>query len=351
VLIHDLDPTRARRFASQLEATSLETTCCSTAAEAIARLNRDRPDLLILGNISLAEHADLAALARSLQVGTLGVVELEGRDNAPFERLRSLDQWVSAEAASAELAIRVLDWFDREAARKAKPLDARFLAIVVHDLRGPLNVLRLTIRVIEQTTPDRSPELNDDLQTIEANVIQVEKMLATLADYCRLLEASGAAAGLPFDPRRFVEDLVQARRSRPDADGRPIRIDAAESCPREVTLDQNRVAIALQHALNNASIAAGEAPVRVRLSGKEGRWVVEVIVDKPPPFNVEPVPIHPHHFERLNGSPGERRGLDLAIASWITEGVGGQTRLEVTPGVRSSIVIEWPERLGDAASA
>ena len=44
----------------------------------------------------------------------------------------------------------------------------------------------------------------------------------------------------------------------------------------------------------------------------------------------------------------ERRGLDLAIAARVTELFGGTARLEVEPGQRSALILEWPERLGAA---
>ncbi len=70
-----------------------------------------------------------------------------------------------------------------------------------------------------------------------------------------------------------------------------------------------------------------------------------MIVDKPPPTTVSSMDIRPDKFERLAGSAAERRGLDLAIAARVSELFGGSARLEVEPGRRSTIVLDWPQRI------
>ena len=53
----------------------------------------------------------------------------------------------------------------------------------------------------------------------------------------------------------------------------------------------------------------------------------------------------PDQFERLAGSAAERRGLDLAIASRISELFGGSARLVAEPERRTAVVLDWPSRL------
>jgi signal transduction histidine kinase len=224
-------------------------------------------------------------------------------------------------------------------------IDPRFLALIIHDLRTPLNVIGLTIRAIMQTVPQRSAELDEDLMFLRENASQIEKMLAQLGDYCRLIEGELQVSTVAFDPRRFLSDFLEVHRSKSSAEASPVRLELAESCPAEVALDPNRVQLALQHSLANAVNAAASTPVRLRSSGGPDRWVIELIVDKPPPLTVGSMPLRPDHFERLAGSAAERRGLDLAIAARVSELFGGSARLVAEPDRRTAVVLDWPSRL------
>jgi signal transduction histidine kinase len=135
---------------------------------------------------------------------------------------------------------------------------------------------------------------------------------------------------------------------RSGVDPTAVRLELSESCPLEVALDPIRAGMALRHALSNTLAAAGDSSVRLRASGKPGCLVLEMILDKPPAETVCSINLRADSFERLVGMAAERRGLDLAIAARVTELFGGTARLEVEPGRRSTLVMEWPERISTA---
>lgn len=232
-------------------------------------------------------------------------------------------------------------------------LNSHFLAVVVHDLRTPLNVIGLTLRLIDQAIPSRSSEVDEDLRVVRENVGQIELMLSHLSDYCRLIEESTAVRPSPFDLRRLAAELVEDPLARPgsQAPQRSVRLEVAADCPAEVELDPTWARVAMRHALGNALAAAEGAPVRVSLNAGAGagggaqRVIVEVAVEKPPPHFVQSLALDARECERLAGSPHERRGLDLAIVARVSEMFGGRARLEVTEGQRSAIVLDWPVRV------
>ena len=299
---------------------------------------------------SAGVFSGLAETARQNGVPTLLVVEPVDDPKELAGRVRGYDGWVGLDAVDRELPARVADLLGRRE-RGSTPLpsiDPQFLSLVIHDLRSPLNVIGLTIRAITQTVPQRSAELDEDLTFLQDNARQIEKMLAQLGDYCRLIEGESQVSAVEFDPRRFLSDFLEDRRGRPGTEPTPVHLELADSSPHEVALDPQRVRLALQHSLANAINAAGEAPVRLRSGGGTGRWVVEMIVDRPPPPTVRSIELRPDRFERLAGSAAERRGLDLAIAARVSELFGGSARLEVEPGRKSTVVLDWPDRLAGA---
>ena len=352
VMIFDVDGDRAARIAASVESLGLKPILCDRPEQAAEALRRERPALALVAEIGPATpegpgpFRGVRELARSFGLPSLAVVEPGADPSALVDRVRPYDAWLAQAEIARELPARLASLLAIGPGRQAPTIDPRFLALVVHDVRTPLNVIGLTIRAIGQSFPVKSPELEEDLHFLQENANQIERMLAQLGDYCRLLESESPPSGLEFQPQRFLADILEERQSRPGSEAKPVRLEIGDGSPHEVALDPTRVRTALLHAIANAVNASGDAPVRLRSRGRGGRWIVEVVVDKAPPPTVTPTALRPGLFERLTGSAAERRGLDLAIAARISESFGGSARLEVEPGQRSTVVLDWPERLG-----
>lgn len=345
-MIFDVDGDRATTIAALLEAAGLTVDRCLDAAEAPEALRCVRPSLVVIVvDAGPTRFLGLRETARSFGIPTLAVIDPGGGADSLADRVRPYDGWVALSRVASELGARAAGLMAGGVGGQGPVVDPRFLGLIVHDLRTPLNVIGLTIRAISQSMPQRSAELDEDLTFLHENARQIEMMLAQLGDYCRLLEAESPVSGLDFEPRRFLSDFLEDRQSRPGAEATPIRLDIADDSPAEVSLDPNRARLALQHALANAIAAAAGGPVRLRSRGPAGRWVIEMVVEKSPPPTVTTAQLRPGLFERLAGSAAERRGLDLAIAARVSELFGGTARLEIEPGVRSRVVLDWPDRL------
>ena len=320
VLVFDIDPARASTILALLERADSSRAVESFRAfsdlkaqgyghsPGVQAIHGGQAALIVV--VEAEAFASLAELAREDGVPTLLVVDPSGEAHRLADRVRGYDGWVMGDAVDRELPIRVAGLIEgrRKDSAQLPSIDPRFLALVIHDLRTPLNVIGLTIRAISQTVPQRTAELDEDLSFLTDNARQIEKMLAQLGDFCRLIEGEPQVLGVEFDARRFLSDFLEDRRGRPGSEPTPVRLEWAESAPIEVKLDPQRVRLALQHALANAISAAGESPVRLRSRGEPGRWLVEFVVDKPPPPTIGPMELRPDRFERLAGSAAERRG-------------------------------------------
>jgi signal transduction histidine kinase len=354
VMLFDEDAERAASIASSLGSIGLTSVPCPRDRDAVSMLRSERPAVAVVVGGD-ARFPGLTAVARPSGVATLAVIEPNDDPRAMAASVRTYDDWTPLSASSAEIAARVAGLLDRGANRgspastpRPPSIDSRFLGLVVHDLRTPLNVIVLTIRSLGLPAPRRADEFHEDLRNLTENTRQIERMLAQLGDYCRLIELESILNGTEFDPRRFLTDFLEDRKERNPLDPTPVRLELTESCPREVALDPIRVRLALHYALANTVAAAGRSPVRLRASGKPGRLVVEMILDTPPAETVRSVDLRSESFERLVGIAAERRGLDLAIAARVSELFGRTARLVVEPGRRSTVVLEWPDRIGAA---
>ena len=79
-------------------------------------------------------------------------------------------------------------------------------------------------------------EIQEDLNFLRDNAGQIEKILTVLSDVCRLADL-GAPRPVPIDPRRFVEDVLAERSSRPDGKAFPARFVAEAETPAIVDVD------------------------------------------------------------------------------------------------------------------
>jgi signal transduction histidine kinase len=351
VMVLGNDAARSAAVAGHLEAHGHRVSRSDFSPEAPEALRRERPDLLILADDPAGEGRDpLRATAQELGIPVLAVVE-DGADPwAIVDYHEAADDWVSGTALDREILPRVARLLRRRgpapAARRETPVGIQTFPVIVHDLRTPLNVIGLSLRMIEQGIPRNDPELAEDLRFVEENFRQIERMLAQLSDYFRLYEVASPVSPSAFSPRRLLSELVEARVERPGARPIEVRLDVDPSCPPEAELDPARARTALLYALSNAAAAAdGSGRILVSARGGPGRWITEIAVDDPPPPSVRPVSLRPDQFERLCGTAAERRGMDLAIAARVSELFGGAARLDVAEGRGTAIVLDWPTRL------
>jgi len=323
-----------------------------SGGDALHVLRRTRPALTIVGRATAAPLTELRTAAREMGIPVLDLVDSGADLMARLGSSEEADDWVIRDSSPEEIDARVARLLRRSRALAAQParpatspIDVKFSALVVHDLRTPLNVIGLSLHMIEQALPKKHPDLEQDIRFVEENFRQIERMLSQLGDYARLFERGQSLTASEFDPRRLVDELLENRKSRPGWKGATVRLDIDTTCPKEVRLDQKCARMAIEYALVNADAAAHDEPIHLRLRGAPHRWLIEIVIDRPPPSSVSSMELGPQSFERLCGCAADRRGMDLAIAARISEMFGGTARLEALPGRGTSIILDWPARI------
>src|SRR5262245_52049814 len=125
-----------------------------SGAEALKTLRQSPPALAIVpgdgaGSPAADIHlAEVRAAARKLDIPVLTVVDPGAELNGGTEWMDQTDDWVVRGGTSQELAARINRLLRRPRSPKPPPIDAEFSALVVHDLRTPLNVIGLSMRMI-----------------------------------------------------------------------------------------------------------------------------------------------------------------------------------------------------------
>jgi len=329
------------------------------SSEASRLFTQERVDLIIRAAGAISSNGSsidfVAKGASRLGIPLLDVVEDDADLGKLVDRHGEADDWIYRSRVEVELAARVGRLLRRGRRKDAlsggvanSPIDSRFLALVVHDLRTPLNVVGLSLRMIDQAIPRNDPDLLEDLRFVEENFKQIERMLSQLSDYCRLFESEAPLTMTDFSPARLIEEVVEDRKMRAGSGSPPLRLRIEESCPSEATLDPGRVRLAIQSVLSNTLASTQDVPIEITMRGEPDRLITEFRIDRPPPSSVKSLELRPDTFERLCGTAAERRGLDLAIAARVSEMFGGTARLDADEHRGTTVVLDWPARLPTA---
>jgi signal transduction histidine kinase len=219
-----------------------------------------------------------------------------------------------------------------------------FLGVLGHDLRGPLNSIRLTSEYISSKNP--SPELAAHIDRLVRSGKRMAELLDSLLDFNRV----GIGGKLQLDVRPV--DLVDVcrqevelqRSAHPEA---RIEFEAPSTCPG--LWDASRMRQALGNLISNAIRYGSEERVRVslRVEGEQARVAVEN--GGPTLDQAELASIFDPLVRGSAGTSNTERGhlgLGLFIVRQTAEAHGGTVQALSAQG-RTEFAILLPRRAPD----
>lgn len=205
----------------------------------------------------------------------------------------------------------------------------RTVAGFAHEIRNPLNGIRLSMQVLEQRLNGGTVQAQD----LKLVMGEVDRMDALLTDLLAFREKKNVDVSeqdvLPV-VERCVE-LVQSPNSRAR-----IRVETfAEQSPLLVRVDSKRLTQATLNLLLNAVQAAGdngEVLVKLRQSGEN----VEIEVqDSGPGLTVDQ---QQHIFEAFYTTKLNGTGLGLAVSRQLVLEMGGDLRYQPRAGRKAFVI-------------
>jgi two-component system sensor histidine kinase KdpD len=221
----------------------------------------------------------------------------------------------------------------------ANALRTALLQAVSHDLRTPLATIKASATSLLQ--PDvtwSDDERHDFVRAIDTQTDRLNRVVGNLLDMSRLQAGVIHAVNRPV----YLEDVVaQALASLADTDD--IDVAVPETIPA-VEADPALLERVVANVVANAvAWSPADAPVRVEAGEVNGRVHLRVI-DRGPGIAAENRAKVFEPFQRL----GDRSslagvGLGLAVSRGFVHAVGGDLRLDDTPGGGLTVVIDLPE--------
>jgi signal transduction histidine kinase len=217
--------------------------------------------------------------------------------------------------------------FDRMRSRLARLDDARraFIANASHELRTPIFSLGGFLELLQEDDLDDRTRA-EFITAMSEQTARLAKLATDLLDLSRL-DAGGMRIDLQEVPLGEVTtDLVEEFSAVAARAGSPI--DASVGGAGVVRADRERT-LQVGRALIENALVHTPAGTRVRVIAAGNALIVE---DEGPGIPAEHQEQVFARFTRLEGTRAAGTGLGLAIARELAERMGGELRLESSPG-------------------
>jgi signal transduction histidine kinase/DNA-binding NarL/FixJ family response regulator len=277
--------------------------------------------------------APLRGSARTL--GRLVVGRAEGRPLfAPEEAV--LVEELGRRAGAALESARLLA--DTRAAVEARQ---RVLAIVAHDLRGPLTAIRLDAEVLGDRLPEAEGGSARTARRIARAAGRMDGLIEDLLEVARVEGGAYALEPADVDLNALLREAGEMLRPLAAAHALALSITEAAGEPL-VRADGKRLLQAVTNLVGNAvkfTPAGGAVSLAARVDGTEARISV---CDTGPGIPPEELPHVFGAFWQARHADRRGLGLGLSIARGIAEAHGGRIWVESAPGQGAAFHVTLP---------
>lgn len=358
VLIVDDNPADRVLFRSILGRAGFEVEDAAYGRDVLPRLEQSRPDAVIL-DVNLPDtdgHSVCREIRRRPEWTTLPVLMLTVRDDdaSVLDGLEAgADDYVAKDAPAEVIVSRLrrLVRF-RQLARVAALNEGlvqvgKLMAGIVHEIRGPVSVIRGGAEILKMEHPE-------DLEILERvePIIGACQLLQVRLEHLMATVRTGPAQRVPIELWPVLEEAAELFRKGTSPRNRRIEIQCAPSEDSPVVLgDAGRLMQVFLNLLSNAHEAVlsekeqGRIMVRIKQDGRDQEGVTVCVEDDGPGFapGVAERVFEPFFTTKVNGS-----GYGLYLAGEIIREHKGRLSASNAEGGGACVSVwlprgEWPE--------
>jgi len=224
-------------------------------------------------------------------------------------------------------------------ARHALAAREEILSVVAHDLRSPLNAIKLSAALLARKVD--TPVTRDAVESILLSTERANRLIQDLLDVARSEAGAFTIVRSRHPVARLADRAVHGQRAFATAAGIELHTEEAPQ-PVSIDADADRVLQVFDNLIGNA----------IKFTGAGGKVLVGYAPDDDGvrlwvrDTGVGIAPEHvPHLFDRFwQGRPSDRRGagLGLLICRAIVEAHGGRIWAESRPGAGSAFFFTLP---------
>jgi signal transduction histidine kinase len=200
------------------------------------------------------------------------------------------------------------------------------LAVVSHDLRGPLHAISLACEALRDELPQPAMRY---LGAIERASARAERLIADLLEASAIENGALQLSRHPVDAGAIIRQAAADHELLVKESGAQIDAKVTDE-PTVVQADRDRVLQVLGNLIGNALKHARGTPIEISLK-RNGKEAVIAVRDKGPGIPEQAIP---HIFDRYWRGRTKKggAGLGLAIAKGIVDAHGGRIDVASTQG-------------------
>jgi len=220
-----------------------------------------------------------------------------------------------------------------------------FLAVVSHDLRGPLSSISLASTLIgelarDEGRPRQLQEIADTAGRILRSASVMERLITDLLDVASFEDGRLRVAAGEHDARTLLTGVVDLFQPLAESKSQTLDLSVPATAVPAV-FDPNRMLQVVSNVVQNAiKFTPNGGTIRVSARSDGHRCLIAIADDGIGISAPELATI----FERFRQVDGHRggHGLGLYISKWIVEAHGGRIWVESTHGRGSTFYIALP---------
>jgi PAS domain S-box-containing protein len=236
----------------------------------------------------------------------------------------------------------------RDSAEAANRAKSKFIANMSHELRTPLSaVIGYTEMLEEEIQELGDPHLLDDLGKITANARHLLSLINDVLDLSKIEAGRMTVAAEPFDVAEMLRDIAAGAEPLVEKKENRLVVELADGLGRAHT-DQVKVKQCLLNLLSNAAkfTEKGTITLHAARETRDGKdWLVFAVRDSGIGMTAEQLAKLFQRFRQADDSTTRQfggTGLGLSITRAFSRMMGGEVRVESTPGRGSVFTIEIP---------
>ena len=288
------------------------------------------------------------ALTQELQKQSLELRQTNDELQDKTLVLQQQNRDIEIKNAEIELARAGLEEKAAQLALSSK-YKSEFLANMSHELRTPLNSLLILSRMLAE-----NGDGNLHAQQIEfAETIHAagNDLLALINDILDLSKVEAGKMELNLGPLALVdlcEDVERAFRPVAEQNSLEFRIERDHSLPTALVTDEQRLQQVLRNLLSNAFKFTQKGTVTLHIAPDEPGTVGFAVIDTGVGIAENKLSLIFESFQQADGTTSRKfggTGLGLSISREIARLLGGELRVQSTPGEGSSFTLVLPLRV------
>jgi PAS domain S-box-containing protein len=303
----------------------------------------------LLAGVGVESFMDIPMRARGRLLGAIGLA-VAGSARRFSEHDLSVGEELARRCA---LAVDNAELY--RSAQEGERSREEALAVVSHDLRGPLTNILMASKTLEQLVEKLAPAgpLADAARSGSRVVVRcatrMTRLVDDLQDFASIEAGQLSVVRAPHAPDSIAREAIEAFQPMAESSGVLLAADVAPGA-LAVECDRDRIIQVLSNLLSNAIHASPKGgTVTVSVAEDEGQAVFSV-EDAGPGIPPDELPSIFDRYRRGRSAAYKGAGLGLAIARKIVELHGGRIWAESTLGRGSAFRFRLPTVRREARS-